>query len=68
MKTETQLEFVHYRVWLCNHSVCYGFQGDQYVYMLKQGQIENGNVQVEDLDGFGPYEVSPSQPTQQLQI
>ena len=42
---------------LANHSLCV-FQGDEYVYMIKEGQVDEGDVEVKDEDGFGPYEVN----------
>ena len=37
--------------------MCFGLQGDQYVYVIKQGQVDEGDVDVKHEDGFGPYEV-----------
>jgi serine/threonine protein kinase len=31
-------------------------EGDEYVYMIKEGQVDEGDVEVKDEDGFGPYE------------
>ncbi|CAI7996026.1 Proto-oncogene tyrosine-protein kinase receptor Ret, partial [Geodia barretti] len=31
-------------------------EGDQYVCMIKQRQVDEGDVDVKDEDGFGPYE------------